>query len=1641
MAQITALPPGPQDWRRRFTEALRLLGTDVAGANALERADALWLARLLPVPATPAGAPGKLPTAGAGAHAGGTPAAKKSSSADRHHGADRTERDGTPQQFGASTSLFVAQPGKEGEEQLSARRVQVPVADALPGRAAIERALKPFLRKRPSANRRVVDTQATAEASAQACAELLAGAPPGTRAYALVPVLRPVAERWFDVVLLAERDEAMLAFEDTLIELRNLLARHGAFGQVRLWRWSVKAGVVHVESPSGMACAPRAMLQSQRPLLALVLTHGASAQWEGTVLRKFVRDLGARSVLAIVQMLPAKAWGFTALGEAPELVRARERGSVNRLLQRLDVWRGGFRDRGGLDAVPMLSLDAPALEAWADFVMSPRLLQHAAVSLEDDVASVLPPGVPAAGAATAPAGTPEAARERVLRFRAIASAQAFALLRLLAGTWITLPVMRLLLHSLPGPRSLAPAAEVLLSGLLVRVSPPGGAAQDMVFDFVPGLREWLHGSLSGEEQRQASSAMAESREAIRRFVEAKSGVKLASFSALLRDPRGTEFLPASARSFLELSRRLRALRGGGASMPGVERGGMHVQGAAAELGVLRNFPPLMEGLVPRPALEDRLAERVLALASGGVLRLRAMPGAGVRTLLGNVLRRHSVRSRFGGGIWFDTDPPAEPAAAHLQRLVVRFGAKGRVGGDTSIDVRMQRQGDIDVGHLDAAEAQAHLEQMGLQGTEATDLWSVHQGVPSLVPIVGAGWLRGIRRWPRRDTERPESNYGALSLKVLRQLTAAERDGLIVMSARRPGYPDRKTGSEALAVQLAWQCRTPDGTAATLHPAVSQFLQSAYREEVRGAHEVILGELTLGTPTPLLPPTYLRDHLLHHAIAARGAEGARRVLFDRHLLVQILHGDRSGMLRALAPLARKDRQLARVADELQSGAPIEVLADHAREGLAPVPNWPAWLGLPELRLRETFGAGVRVAIISTGVDATHPELQHLAIDGARTDPQGHGTAVASVVAGRFVGIAPMVRLQSYAALDAQGHGATSTVLTAIDAMLSVPPDERPDILCLPLGMGSSDGAIAHALRLVAAQDILVVAAAGNEGSQEPVQFPASMPEVLGVGALEQDGRPLGFSNRGSATWEGQLQKEGPDLWAPGANALAAVAAGTRGGSGGPVLPPARYTTMSGTSFSCAAVVGLAARYMEVTGLRGAALRGLLLAHATEEGRVRYVPDLGEAAESVPEALPSSARQLESAVPGDVVSIETSDGATLILHPANAAELFRREGNADAQRSGGLAQPSPLLSRIQVLGGVAKDPSTTLAEAQHQLDAQVDAGLYALRPDSLAALKGSPTADSLAWEFPGGVPILVLVHGVFLSTASTFGALWTAHHETRHDLFRAYRDRVYALDHPTLGVSPVAAALTLARALPSTAPVHLATHSSGGLVAEVLARVAGQPEEIERVVSTFFSADADAADRRALLELASVIREKHISIDRVVRVACPAKGIRIEEERLDIWLSLFRNALRLGHIPAQPAFEAFLVEAVRSRTWPSRVPGIACLLPEAPLIRWLNSPVEPLPGDLRVIAGNTRGFGNAAWVEVLGTRGASWAESDLVVQTVSMYAGARRRGGSSSWLAEGLDATHFSYFGGATSARAFVDALVLDHPTLFQPFEPS
>ena len=205
-----------------------------------------------------------------------------------------------------------------------------------------------------------------------------------------------------------------------------------------------------------------------------------------------------------------------------------------------------------------------------------------------------------------------------------------------------------------------------------------------------------------------------------------------------------------------------------------------------------------------------------------------------------------------------------------------------------------------------------------------------------------------------------------------------------------------------------------------------------------------------------------------------------------------------------------------------------------------------------------GAWIRVAILDTGIDVGHPALRHLTdgdpFDGELVayqdflsssddpqDPDGHGSFVAGVLAGRppsglgavldakqgVDGLAPGVQLIVGRLCDEVGDCALFALREAIRWAL----DQKADIISLSLGFEAEELAAApeyesqvrRVLGQASAEGVLVVAAAGN-GGKGGVLFPADDPRVLAVAAVGKDLRP-----RASTAW-GHAGK--PDLAAPG-----------------------------------------------------------------------------------------------------------------------------------------------------------------------------------------------------------------------------------------------------------------------------------------------------------------------------------------------------------------------------------------------------------------------------------------------------------------------------------------------------------------------------
>jgi CHAT domain-containing protein/tetratricopeptide (TPR) repeat protein len=449
---------------------------------------------------------------------------------------------------------------------------------------------------------------------------------------------------------------------------------------------------------------------------------------------------------------------------------------------------------------------------------------------------------------------------------------------------------------------------------------------------------------------------------------------------------------------------------------------------------------------------------------------------------------------------------------------------------------------------------------------------------------------------------------------------------------------------------------------------------------------------------------------------------------------------------------------------------------------------------------------------------------------------------------------------------------------------------------------------------------------------------------------------------------------------------------------------------------------------------------------------------------------------SARPGDdVVVLTIAGGPTLVLHPEDARDLLRAQaagatrsgvkaGNADEVTvSAQLGWPGlesaatrgatrgwmgqALLSGIDVITDLFKDPAADLAAAAvtKKVDGKVDEGVYELSPDKLPeTLKDSGLKRTAVPATADGGPLLVLVHGTFVDTVSTFGKLWTMHPQTVRDLFTRYRGRVYALDHPTMGESPITNALALVSALPAGARLHLVTHSRGGLVAEVLARACGGGP-LGADALALFQGDAYKTHRADLQALVTMAQAKGIKVERVVRVACPARGTLLASRRFDAYLSVLQWGLQLAGVPVAPQFVDFLHEVARRRADPSILPGIEAMMPDTPVVNWLNSGDQSIPGELRVIAGDLQGDSIGSWVKTLLSDAFYWTDNDLVVQTRSMYGGAPRKAsaagpGASFLLDRGGQVTHFNYFANERTVNAIANALASDAPADFAAIGP-
>lgn len=207
----------------------------------------------------------------------------------------------------------------------------------------------------------------------------------------------------------------------------------------------------------------------------------------------------------------------------------------------------------------------------------------------------------------------------------------------------------------------------------------------------------------------------------------------------------------------------------------------------------------------------------------------------------------------------------------------------------------------------------------------------------------------------------------------------------------------------------------------------------------------------------------------------------------------------------------------------------------------------------------LGNRIKVYIMDSGIDGTHPEFANVNISNLYsvtpndfTDNNGHGTALASVISGQTCGISA-ADLKIVKIFDPNHDTLQSEFLDALDAVLEDHIDNTYSVLNCSWIIEKNEW-VEHKLRLLQDEGVWVLAAAGNQGTSIEDVTPASMIEVVTIGAYNQNLTACDFSNytagdTATSVTAGTVNHGELDGWAPGEKIYVAIPGGGYGYTAG------------------------------------------------------------------------------------------------------------------------------------------------------------------------------------------------------------------------------------------------------------------------------------------------------------------------------------------------------------------------------------------------------------------------------------------------------------------------------------------------------------
>src|SRR5579859_3016903 len=204
--------------------------------------------------------------------------------------------------------LFGGVPGLADSKRHGIMPVSIPAGEALAGKAAIGRALRPLSRKLPSRSRRILDVEATVNLIANSDCRIFAAA------------YRPKLEPWFEVALVADASPSMAPWATTARELQTLLERNGAFRTVHTFHLRVDP---ESDGPTiSVAGDPRrnipvsslSVINPSGNRVILILTDAAGAHWRNGEMSRLLFRWSDTHPVTVIHVLPRHLWIRTAVG-------------------------------------------------------------------------------------------------------------------------------------------------------------------------------------------------------------------------------------------------------------------------------------------------------------------------------------------------------------------------------------------------------------------------------------------------------------------------------------------------------------------------------------------------------------------------------------------------------------------------------------------------------------------------------------------------------------------------------------------------------------------------------------------------------------------------------------------------------------------------------------------------------------------------------------------------------------------------------------------------------------------------------------------------------------------------------------------------------------------------------------------------------------------------------------------------------------------------------------------------------------------------------------------------------------------------------------------------------------------------------